>query len=144
MSGLDQLIEQLENAEVTGELWVDGSFTTQKIDPEDVDLLLCVDGILYDVSPEEKRQVVDGFESPTLKTSHHCDSYVLREYPQGHLQHGESLWMRAYWIKQFGFSRDENFKGILTLQVRGISEAATAGDPYAQLVLMARQTSRHG
>ena len=60
----------------------------------------------------------------------------------GHPLHDESLWDRAYWIKQFGFSRGNDYKGIVTLNIRALRDAAEAGDPYAQLAMMARWTSK--
>ena len=45
--GLDVLVTVLELCDVVGELWVDGSFLTEKINPKDVDVVLRVDGALY-------------------------------------------------------------------------------------------------
>ena len=111
MSGLEDIIEKLANWDVTGELWIDGSFVTNKIDPEDVDVLLRIDADLYDTGSQAQRDAIDGFGSSALKASHHCDSYVLREYPQGHALHNESEWDRVYWNKQFGFSRGKRLQG---------------------------------
>ena len=40
MSGLEALLRKLKDGGIVGNLWVDGSFLTQKSDPGDVDLLL--------------------------------------------------------------------------------------------------------
>jgi hypothetical protein len=64
------------------------------------------------------RDAIDKVESHTLKASLHCDSYVWREYPSNHLAYNESQWDRAYWIRQFGFSRGDDYKGILVLAIR--------------------------
>ncbi len=58
MNGLEQTIEKLENSHVTGELWIDGSFVTKKIDPDDVDALLCVDANLYDTGLQTQRDAI--------------------------------------------------------------------------------------
>ncbi len=118
MSGLEQIVEQFESCDVTGELWIDGSFVAKKIDPEDVDALLCVDANLYDTWSPKQQDAVDEFESANLKTSHHCDSYVLREYSKAHPLHNQGEWDRSYWIKQFGFSRGEDRKGIVSVEIR--------------------------
>jgi hypothetical protein len=123
MAGLDKMIEELENAGVTGELWIDGSFATEKIDPDDVDVLLCVDANSYDIGAQETRDAIDKVESHSLKASLHCDSYVWREYLPNHLAYNESQWDRAYWIRQFGFSRGDDYKGILVLAIRPKPEA---------------------
>jgi hypothetical protein len=118
MAGSDKMIEDLEKAGVTGELWIDGSFATQKIDPDDVDVLLCVNASAYDLGSQETRDAIDKVESHSLKASLHCDSYVWREYPSNHSAYNESQWDRAYWIKQFGFSRVDDYKGILLLAIQ--------------------------
>ena len=38
MTCLESIIENLCKAGMSGELWVDGSFLTEKIDPDDIDL----------------------------------------------------------------------------------------------------------
>src|SRR5688572_26578012 len=48
MGRLDAAVKRLADAGIVGELWIDGSFLTQKINPEDVDLSLKVDGDFYD------------------------------------------------------------------------------------------------
>jgi hypothetical protein len=118
MNGLEQVVQELESFEVAGEIWIDGSFMTQKIDPEDVDVLLRVDSALYDGGSPELRKAIDDFDSAQLKHRYHCDSYVWREYPVGHSLHNESEWDRAYWIRQFGFSRGDDYKGIVTIEIR--------------------------
>ncbi len=139
MDGLEQLIYQVENSDITGELWIDGGFLTEKMDPEDADIVLFVDGNFYDTCPQNQRDIIDHFDSSAPKLSHYCDSYVAREYPIGHPLHNESIWDRVYWHRQWGFSRSLDYKGIVTFQVRPLSEAAAAGDPYAQLALLAQR-----
>ena len=138
MDGLEEIFNTLQNADVKGVLWIDGSFTTNKIDPEDVDILLCVDASLYDAGSSELKGAIDQLDQHLVKASHHCDSYVLREYPTGHKLADEAVWDRAYWHKQFGFSRQDEYKGIVTVTIKGITDLAKAGDPYTLLALMAR------
>jgi hypothetical protein len=138
MNGLEEIVGRLENADVNGVLWIDGSFTTKKIDPEDVDILLCVDASLYDAGTPELKGAIDQLDQHLVKASHHCDSYVLREYPTGHPLANEAVWDRAYWHRQFGFSRQYEYKGIVTITIKAITDSGKAGDPYALLALMAR------
>lgn len=42
MQGLRHVVDTLSNEAIPGEVWVDGSFLTKKIDPADVDILLSV------------------------------------------------------------------------------------------------------
>lgn len=48
MDNLTHILERVGGASIVGEIWLDGSFLTKKIDPCDADLVLHVDGALYD------------------------------------------------------------------------------------------------
>ena len=116
MSGLKTFIQTLEAANVVGDLWLDGSFLTEKINPKDIDVVLKIDGALYNSGTPEQRQAVDWVianQKLTLK----CDSYALFEYPPGDPLHDEGRWWYAYWLKQWGFSREDDPKGIVVLSL---------------------------
>jgi hypothetical protein len=117
MDGLKQFAQRLLNARVAGEMWVDGSFLTEKIDPKDVDVVVVIDGdAVYDHGTPDQRGAVDwaiANQKATLK----CDSYVLMEYPVGHVLHTEGQWWRSYWHKQWGFNREDDPKGIVVISL---------------------------
>jgi hypothetical protein len=110
-AGLQSVITELTISGVRGEMWVDGSFLTQKIDPEDVDLVAKVPSTFYDTCTAQQRAKIDWING-NLKVSHFCDSYLWVEFPVGHQHYWNSEWQKAYWIKQFGFTRGQNLKGI--------------------------------
>ena len=112
--GLGVFVEMLEAADVPGQLWIDGGFLTEKIDPKDVDVILKVDGEIYNSGTLEQRQAID-WVNANQKLTLRCDSYALMQYPVGHFLHDEGLWWYSYWHKQWGFSREDNPKGIVVL-----------------------------
>lgn len=111
MVGLKKVIERLAKAGVEGHLWVNGSFMTEKIDPEDVDVLLCVNMEFYDSCSGNTRKAIDWLNA-NLKDELLCDSYLLCMRPMGHANFPETEFMHAYWTRQFGFDRSDNLKGI--------------------------------
>jgi hypothetical protein len=111
MSGLQQVIDHLRNSNIVGELWVNGSFLTEKINPADVDICLRIQAHLYENGSPQQQQAIDWLNGD-LKQSHHCDSYVFMEYPQGHQSYWIGQYLYAYWMKQWGFSRQNAMKGI--------------------------------
>lgn len=118
MDGLREFVKTLTDAGQAGKLWVDGSFLTEKIDPDDVDVVLPCDGQSYNSGPPEYRKMVDWVianQKATLK----CDSYVFFEYPQGAPLHVEGEWWRVYWHAKWGFSREEDPKGIVVISFGG-------------------------
>ena len=116
MRGLEEVVERLVRTGVKGELWIDGSFLTEKIHPEDVDLLLRPGQDFLVTATDEQKAVVKWFNS-NLKASHHCDSYVFYEYPPSDPLFNENEWMHAYWVKQYGWSRGLDMKGIALVAV---------------------------
>ena len=117
MVGLESVVGKLTQTGIVAEVWIDGSFLTEKTDPVDADIVLRVQGEVYDRGSSGQRAVLDWVQRVDLKPSYHCDSYVFYEYPEGHPLYWEGEYLRAYWIKQFGFSRGDEFKGLAVIKV---------------------------
>jgi hypothetical protein len=83
IDGLEIIVKRLVFAGVIGEIWVDGSFVTEKIDPSDVDILLMVDGKFFDNASPEQQEIMKWVQA-NLKTSHLCDSNLWVQYEQTH------------------------------------------------------------
>jgi hypothetical protein len=118
MDGLEQFLQRLLAGNVTGEIWADGSFLTEKIDPKDVDVIVRCMRSLYDFGTAEQRQAIDWVianQKSTLK----CDSYVLFEDAPGDPLYTEYQWWHSYWHKLWGFSREDDPKGIVVISLSG-------------------------
>ena len=121
MAGLEHVTQELNLKSIEGELWIDGSFLTRKTDPEDVDLVLRIRADFYDNATPEQQQVVDWL-ADDLVTPHKCDSYFFVEWDESHPLYWTGEYMYAYWMKQWGFSRDGSAeKGIADVELTGAS-----------------------
>ena len=116
MDGLEQVIAALKADNIEGDLWVDGSFVTEKIEAQDVDVALRMDGLFLDTVSPDQQAVIDWFEGD-LTASHHVDSYVFSVYPESDARHWIGEYSHAYWMKQWGFDRGDNMKGIAVLHL---------------------------
>lgn len=117
MQGLEEIIRRLCAKDIVGELWVNGSFLTEKIDPDDVDVVLFVEVTFLESATTEQAEAINWVNS-NLKDSFCCDSYVSIEYPQSHPQHSYGEYWRAYWTRQWGFDQDDNpAKGIAVVSL---------------------------
>lgn len=116
MIGLQRLVAELEGRGVETAVWVDGSFVTEKINPEDADVVLCTDGSVFDEGTDEQRAILHTVNA-NLKDALNRDSYLSLEYPQGHPLHEEGQRLRRYWLRQFGTSRSDQPKGIAVVRV---------------------------
>jgi len=98
MRSLESLLAGLSSATVKAQVWIDGSFLTKKIDPDDVDLVVVIQEQDFSLSmtiPVRRdalvRIVKQEFTIPVK-----CDSYLNIEYPQGHSRYGLGQKQRTY------------------------------------------------
>lgn len=117
MRGLEQVVSMLRNNKIVGELWVNGSFLTEKIDPNDSDVVLVVQSTFCDNATPQQRQTLNWINGD-LKTSHCCDSYLTVQYPESHALYWYGEWWLHYWMRQWGFSEDAStMKGIAVVSL---------------------------
>ena len=116
MDGLEKIINTLIANDVIGEVWVDGSFLTEKINPADSDILVYFSGDFYDNGTLQQRHLIDTINT-NLKAQFMCDSYVLPYYSQGHQWYNILEERKAYWTDLFGTSRSKIGKGMAVVKL---------------------------
>ncbi|WP_431026512.1 DUF6932 family protein [Klebsiella pneumoniae] len=91
------------------EVWLDGSFTTQKPEPDDVDILVVIDFLALNNLPDVLKPTVSTLlNRDYVKLNFNIDVLLLAEnHPD--LDYDER---RSYWRGWFGFDRKENPKGL--------------------------------
>lgn len=102
-------LANLDHVGINFEIWLDGSFSTQKPDPEDIDLvLLCSKNDLNNITNEQMSIFNDLTKNKNIcKIRYGCDVYLC---------YNEDEPMKSYWRGWFGFSRNETAKGIPRLK----------------------------
>lgn len=111
MRSLEAMCFAISGALLRAEVWVNGSFTTFKIEPDDVDVVVVFNEPSGGGTPDQL-SVIRRVEAQDFQFPVKCDSYTCAQYPEGHKLHSTSEFMRAYWMRQFGFSRGNALKGI--------------------------------
>lgn len=113
-----QLIEQCklvnQQHHCFSEVWIDGSFTTEKPEPDDIDILIVVDyASLCTLPASMNHQVSLLLSREYVKLNFSIDVLVL---PKNHpdLDYDER---RSYWRGWFGFDRKENPKGLVRVML---------------------------
>jgi len=90
-------------------VWLDGSFSTEKIDPNDVDLVVFADPVEINKLPPSLQTYLRGlFDRATSKRQYGCDVLFAPS---------SDTTMRSYWRGWYGFDRLEQPKGIARLAV---------------------------
>ena len=91
------------------ELWIDGSFTTKKLDPNDIDLVVfSSEAAVNSLPPKQQSMFGALLDQPTVKKRFGLDVYFCPV---------ENQPMRSYWRGWFGFDRSEQPKGIARIMV---------------------------
>jgi len=109
ISNLNSYIDYLLEFGVPIELWIDGSFTTRKVDPNDIDLVLFSPASALNTLPPEKQQNFQVLtDRATIKNHFGLD--VLFCPAEDHN-------LRSYWRGWYGFNRHEQPKGIARVMV---------------------------
>lgn len=105
----------LTRERIRSEVWVDGSFLTNKIEPDDVDVVVVLRA--NDVPTTESGWVVlERVVSKDFSSTVGCDSYLHIDLPETDPRYLENEVMRSYWIKQFCFNRTEDMKGLAVIE----------------------------
>lgn len=89
------------------EIWLDGSFTTEKENPNDIDLVIFGDPNQLNLLPDDKQKELQQLlDNGTARIRYSCDTYFafINDAKQ-----------RSYWRGWYGFTRNEQAKGFVRL-----------------------------
>jgi len=120
MSGLESVCVRVNSAGIQADIWVNGSFLTKKENPNDSDIVVKIDATIADNGTVIQKEILEWIKSD-LKQEFLCDSYLMPIFPVDDPNHVLNDYHIAYWLKQFGFSRGNNYKGIAVVQTTGLT-----------------------
>jgi hypothetical protein len=91
------------------EVWVDGSFTTEKPEPDDIDMLLVIDYERLNLVPVMfQPQIESLLDRPFIKHNYKIDLLLL-----GNGRDED----RMHWRGVFGYDREDTPKGIVRISL---------------------------
>lgn len=103
------LIERFKETGLNAEVWIDGSFSTKKPDPGDVDTIFFVDDTEVNMLPVDKQEIlVEINDRKSSQIRYSCDVFIVPN---------KDVDNRSYWRGWFGFSRNEKPKGIIRMYI---------------------------
>jgi hypothetical protein len=106
---------ELEPLCVAIKQWIDGSFTTAKQNPSDIDLVTQWDGTKVDQNRDLQIKLTSLMNQKNMKVKYKCDTYGFPKYSEEDPLYQKTLTWRSYWLGLFGFTRgeDPDPKGII-------------------------------
>ena len=100
-------LRRLQTVGISFEVWVAGSFITEKPDPADVDTVVSASKDLVDSLPQPQAAVLTELllpsNHPIVKARYFTDAYFF---------FSEDEERERYWMGQFGFFRTKKAKGV--------------------------------
>jgi hypothetical protein len=103
-------VKKVKQLNVRCEIWVDGSFATEKIDPQDIDIVLFINS-----ADIRKLSVAKKLELEILTNERFTEKQKKECFCDSYLVFAEDDFGRRYWEKQFGLSRKQTTKGIFRI-----------------------------
>ena len=100
-----ELKEKLDGSEIV--CWINGSYTTKKKDPNDLDLVIFVNYHRVD----KKEQYLEDFKYPNSLSKFGLDAYIVKVYPRGHKNYPLYIGDEMYWMDKFDKNK-RNRNGI--------------------------------
>lgn len=92
---------------VTFTAWIDGSFTTKKSEPQDLDLVIFLD---YELVKQMEQQLTD-FKYPNSLSKFGLDAYIVVEYAREHKNYPLYIGDKMYWMDLFDKNK-RNRRGV--------------------------------
>lgn len=109
IDGLKRYLAALKSTGLNIEIWIDGSFSTKKPEPSDVDLVIFASQLEIDALDHQKQLIFGALiDRVSTKQMYGCD--VLFSI-------AENANYRSYWRGWYGFDRNEQAKGIAKLVI---------------------------
>lgn len=95
---------------------VNGSFTTNKRNPKDIDLCYLVDAeAVNNLTAAERTEYTRLFDADHCQQGFRCDPFAIRCYPPTHMRFASMINEVAYWTRVFGVDRKGHPKRILMI-----------------------------
>lgn len=109
LSRFSALIDKFKETGLSAEIWIDGSFSTLKPEPGDIDIIFFVDANSVNSLQADKQNIILELNNRNYsKIRYDCDVFIIPSQDSNN---------RSYWRGWFGFSREEEPKGIIRLYI---------------------------
>lgn len=109
LSRFNALVDRFKETGLSAEVWIDGSFSTLKPEPGDIDVIFFVDGNQVNLLATDKQKIILELNNRQYSNiRYNCDVFIIPN---------QDFNNRSYWRGWFGFSRNEEPKGIIRLYI---------------------------
>lgn len=113
------VVGQIKKLGLQGEIWVDGSFLTNKLNPGDVDFVFDLPIHVIEQATPQQEELLEKLSKNGFRKSEKLHSFIMFTAPGTHSEFAEGQRLHAQWQKDFGVSYvKKEPKGIAVIEVR--------------------------
>jgi len=96
--------------------WVIGSYTSAKIDPSDVDLIVYLDALLL-IRCHEEHDLWTSLDENMIRDTFNCHTHLVFIHPEDDPKYEHASHVREYWEKWFSLDRSDRPRGAVVLDL---------------------------
>jgi hypothetical protein len=115
LTALEAMVSRVATCVPICDIWIDGSFVTEKPEPDDVDLTLMVEGAAFDMLDTAVQMDLLNFQDGRFGPALHVFVVITRE--KGHPGYALSQQLVDYWSRWWAVSRENWIKGIPVIRL---------------------------
>lgn len=113
-------IQVCDSIKAANKQLINGSFTTIKKNPSDIDLLLIIDSESFNI--DENRILTRFLNNNFILEMFNCHTFALMKYPKNKPElYKKYLKKKAYWLDCWGSDRVDTPKGLVKVQMEKTS-----------------------
>lgn len=121
MAGFTAILERVDAVGMVCEVWLDGSFTTEKLEPDDVDFIVIAAARYRMEGTKEQAELIEWLISREDEPKHvfRCHTDVVLEFPKSSpILHDLAEENKAHYAGVYGYSVTKREpKGIVVLKI---------------------------
>jgi hypothetical protein len=112
---LTGLVADLVGASMTCELWINGSFLTEKLEPNDIDLSFVMKSMDFEALDVSSQSAIVNQLNGGKKYSPLLDTYICIQFAESDPRRAADK--SAYWAYKWGVGWDDYLKGFAVLRL---------------------------
>lgn len=117
--GYRKYCDHLISLKIASIQWVDGSYTSAKPNPGDIDLAIHFDGMALYVDNKLFEMYSKLIDKSVMKKNYKCHPQYILVYPESHpLLYKVYIYQYNHWFKWFSKDRDGNAKGLIEFNIK--------------------------
>nr|WP_320161474.1 hypothetical protein [uncultured Methanoregula sp.] len=93
-----------------------GSYTSAKVDPTDVDLIVYIDALLL-IQCHEEHNLWNNLNEDMIHDTYKCHTFLVFIYPEDDPRYEHALHVREHWEKWFSKDRSDRPRGAISLDL---------------------------